>query len=143
MNFNCLFFYSQLEIQMNRDVLRCVGILLTLCLIGAIGFKISMNGYNEDMFTPFLIGDDTIGTTFLHYIIVLQVIIPISLYVTLEVTKIIQLRLMQQDIKMYDENQNKRLECRALNIPEELGQVSDFTKFYSHNLFRIFREIDY
>jgi len=72
----------------------------------------------------------------------LQVIIPISLYVTLEVTKIIQLRLMQQDIKMYDENQNKRLECRALNIPEELGQVSDFTKFYSHNLFRIFREID-
>ena len=51
-------------------------------------------------------------------------IIPQSLYVTLEVTKLIQIYLIQQDMKLYDETSDKPIECRALNIPEEIGQVS-------------------
>ena len=42
----------------------------------------------------------------------------------LEMTKLLQINLIQQDIKMYDETCDQRIECRALNIPEELGQVS-------------------
>jgi hypothetical protein len=31
---------------------------------------------------------------------------------------------MHEDQQLYDELYDKRVECKALNIPEELGQVS-------------------
>ena len=31
---------------------------------------------------------------------------------------------MHEDRQLYDELYDKRVECKALNIPEELGQVS-------------------
>jgi phospholipid-translocating ATPase len=37
--------------------------------------------------------------------------------------KLIQVYLIHQDLQMFDEDSQKRPECRALNIPEELGQV--------------------
>ena len=51
-------------------------------------------------------------------------IIPLSLYVTIECTKLLQVYLMHEDRQLYDELYDKRVECKALNIPEELGQVS-------------------
>ena len=30
---------------------------------------------------------------------------------------------MHEDIQLYDATYDKRVECKALNIPEELGQV--------------------
>ena len=53
----------------------------------------------------------------------IQVIIPLSLYVTIECTKLLQVYLMHEDIQLYDAIYDKRVECKALNIPEELGQV--------------------
>ena len=47
-----------------------------------------------------------------------------SLYVTIECSKLIQIYLIHQDLKMWDDTCDKGVECRALNIPEELGQVS-------------------
>ena len=60
---------------------------------------------------------------FWSFAIMLQVIIPMSLYVTIEMTKLLQVYLIHQDIQMYDETCDRRVECRALNIPEELGQI--------------------
>ncbi|KJH47775.1 phospholipid-translocating P-type ATPase, flippase [Dictyocaulus viviparus] len=60
---------------------------------------------------------------FWSFIIVLQVLIPISLYVSIEFIKVGQVWLISQDNNMYYEKLDKRLQCRALNIPEELGQV--------------------
>ena len=34
---------------------------------------------------------------------------------------------MHEDIKLYDAIYDKRVECKALNIPEELGQVNIIT----------------
>lgn len=50
-------------------------------------------------------------------------LIPLSLYVSIELIKLGQVFLIHNDIHLYDPVSNKRLECRALNIPEELGQV--------------------
>ena len=61
--------------------------------------------------------------TFWTFIIILQIIIPLSLYVTIELTKLFQVYLIHNDPLMYDEVHDKRVECRALNITEELGQV--------------------
>lgn len=49
--------------------------------------------------------------------------IPLSLYVTIEMTKIVQIYHIHNNIDLYDPYTNKRIECRALNITEELGQV--------------------
>jgi len=49
--------------------------------------------------------------------------IPLSLYVTIEMTKILQVYHIHNDPLMYDAERKKPVECRALNITEELGQV--------------------
>ena len=120
---------SKLEMQMNRDVIWCVFLLLVMCLMGAIGTAVWLGKFTE--YVPFL-NTLTFEETqpiwegflvFWTFVILLQVIIPMSLYVTIEMTKLCQIYLMHQDIRMWDESCGKGLECRALNIPEELGQV--------------------
>lgn len=49
--------------------------------------------------------------------------IPLSLYISIEVIKLGQNYLMAHDIEMYDEERDKKMMCRSLNIPEELGQI--------------------
>lgn len=49
--------------------------------------------------------------------------IPLSLYVTLEMCKIIQVYYIHNNADLYDSVMDKRTECRALNITEELGQI--------------------
>ena len=49
--------------------------------------------------------------------------IPISLYVTIELVKLGQAYLIQNDVQLFHEESNKRIECRALNITEDLGQI--------------------
>lgn len=49
--------------------------------------------------------------------------IPLSLYVTLELCKIIQVYHIHNNVDLYDPMMDKRTECRALNITEELGQI--------------------
>lgn len=49
--------------------------------------------------------------------------IPLSLYVTIELCKILQVYHIHNNIDLFDMQTNKRTECRAMNITEELGQV--------------------
>lgn len=49
--------------------------------------------------------------------------IPLSLYVTLELCKILQVYHIHHNADLYDPTMDKRIECRALNITEELGQI--------------------
>lgn len=52
-----------------------------------------------------------------------QVLIPISLFVSIEIVKICQVYFIHQDMELYDEETDSRLQCRALNITEDLGQM--------------------
>jgi len=137
---------SKLEKQINREVVWCVVILVVLCLIGATGngiwnksvlYSVSVNGPNGTQFNltevpPFIPVKDSKDApdyafegflTFWTFIIILQIIIPLSLYVTIEITKLCQVYLIHNDPLLYDHVHRKSVECRALNIPEELGQV--------------------
>ena len=60
---------------------------------------------------------------FLSYVIILQVLIPISLYVSLEFVKMCQIYFITQDVDLYYEESDQPMVCRALNISEDLGQV--------------------
>ncbi|XP_041973031.1 phospholipid-transporting ATPase VA [Aricia agestis] len=120
---------SKLERKMNTDVIWCVLVLLFLCCAGAVGCKLWLDQYGDYRTVPFL--PPNMGRPayeglliFWTYIIVLQVMIPVSLYVTIEMTKLLQVYHIHQDVDMYDPVTNTRTECRALNITEELGQVS-------------------
>jgi phospholipid-transporting ATPase len=61
--------------------------------------------------------------TFLMSIIVFQIMIPISLYISMELVRVGQAYFMIRDTQMYDEASNSRFQCRALNINEDLGQI--------------------
>nr|CAI5857343.1 unnamed protein product [Callosobruchus analis] len=115
---------SSLEKQMNQDVIWCVFILIFLCVIGAIGCKLWL-GHYKDLAPPFKENDDTTEAflAFWTFIIILQIMIPLSLYVTLEMCKIIQVYHIHHNVDLYDCAVDKRTECRALNITEELGQI--------------------
>lgn len=122
---------SSLEKKMNTDVIWCVLVLLFLCCAGAVGCKIWLDHYyniNSYKFTPFLVDLARPAyeglLIFWTYIIALQVMIPVSLYVTIEMTKLLQVYHIHHDIEMYDPETNTRTECRALNITEELGQIN-------------------
>ncbi|XP_021953805.2 probable phospholipid-transporting ATPase VD isoform X3 [Folsomia candida] len=121
-----------LEKLMNLEVVWCVVILAVLCIVGATGSALWLSTFDE-LGVPFIIEtEDTkepgvvwtkIFTNFLTFIIILQVMIPLSLYVTIELTKLMQIYHIQNDIELFDPETNKRIECRAMNIPEDLGQI--------------------
>lgn len=116
---------SSLEKQMNVDVIWCVFILIFLCFIGAIGYKLWLNSY-KNLPDPFKASHSDATETvlaFLTFVIILQIMIPLSMYVTLELCKMWQIYHIHQDTDLYDPLMDKRVECRALNITEELGQI--------------------
>lgn len=53
----------------------------------------------------------------------LQVLIPISLYVSIEIVKLGQIYFIQNDLDLYDARLDTGVQCRALNITEDLGQI--------------------
>ncbi|KAF2353653.1 P-type ATPase subfamily IV [Trinorchestia longiramus] len=61
--------------------------------------------------------------SFWTYVIIFQVIIPIALYVTIEIIKMLQVYHIQNDPNFVDPRTDTSIECRAMNITEELGQV--------------------
>ena len=87
---------------MNRDVIWCVLLLVILCLIGAIGTTTWLSSFSE--YVPFLNTERFEDTrpyldgflVFWTFVIMLQVIIPMSLYVTIEMTKLLQVYLIHQ-----------------------------------------------
>eukprot|EP01116_Phalansterium_solitarium_P004039 TRINITY_DN1491_c0_g1_i2.p1 TRINITY_DN1491_c0_g1~~TRINITY_DN1491_c0_g1_i2.p1 ORF type:complete len:1331 (+),score=449.05 TRINITY_DN1491_c0_g1_i2:287-4279(+) len=80
---------------------------------------------------------------FLTFIILYNNLIPISLYVTLELAKFGQAYLINNDEKMYHKESNTYAVARTSNLNEELGQVeyifSDKTGTLTENLM-IFRK---
>jgi phospholipid-translocating ATPase len=51
------------------------------------------------------------------------VLIPISLYVSIEIVKLGQIYFIQNDLALYSEQLDSGIQCRALNITEDLGQI--------------------
>uniref|UniRef100_A0A8B9K749 Phospholipid-transporting ATPase n=1 Tax=Astyanax mexicanus TaxID=7994 RepID=A0A8B9K749_ASTMX len=117
---------SKLERRLNVDVLWSVVILLLMCLTAAIGHGLWLNSFEDH--PVFLIPDDTHPALagfymFWTMIIVLQVLIPVSLYVSIEIVKLGQIYFIQNDLDLYNPKLDSGVQCRALNITEDLGQI--------------------
>ncbi|KAK1175311.1 putative phospholipid-transporting ATPase VD isoform X1 [Acipenser oxyrinchus oxyrinchus] len=121
---------SKMERRLNVDVLWSVVLLLLMCLTTAIGHGIWLNSFADD--PPFVVPEPNGNQThpalagfymFWTMIIVLQVLIPISLYVSIEIVKLGQIIFIQNDIDLYNKKLDVSIQCRALNITEDLGQI--------------------
>uniref|UniRef100_A0A667XIB7 Phospholipid-transporting ATPase n=1 Tax=Myripristis murdjan TaxID=586833 RepID=A0A667XIB7_9TELE len=116
---------SQMERRLNIDILWCVLLLIIMCLTAAIGHGLWLQQLKDPIFlvdtetSPALAGFYVFWTM----IIVLQVLIPISLYVSIEIVKLGQIYFIQNDLALYNDQLDSRIQCRALNITEDLGQI--------------------
>ncbi|XP_071773020.2 phospholipid-transporting ATPase VB isoform X2 [Centroberyx gerrardi] len=121
---------SKLERKLNTDVIFCVILLFAMCLAGALGHFFWLQALPS--VPPYLVPNSqghldapALSSFYMFFtmIILLQVLIPISLYVSIELVKIGQIFFITNDIDLYDEELDSRVQCRALNIPEDLGQI--------------------
>ncbi|GKV04321.1 hypothetical protein SLEP1_g16490 [Rubroshorea leprosula] len=133
---------SKLESYMNRETFWLSIFLLVMCSVVALGMCLWLRRHEEELDTLpyfrkryFTTGRDN-GKKYKYYgiametffsflssIIVFQIMIPISLYITMEMVRLGQSYFMIEDKHMYDSNSDSRFQCRSLNINEDLGQI--------------------
>lgn len=61
---------------------------------------------------------------YIAYFLLLNSIIPISLVVTLEIVKTLQVPFMQHDVEMIDMESGIQAKCSSLTLHEELGAIN-------------------
>jgi len=111
-----------LQAIVNRVVIIIVIFVLCLAAFSTIAYQVWANAYERH--TWYLKGARVPFTPVLtSFIIMFNTMIPLSLYVSLEIIKIGQLLLMH-DVDMYDPVSNTPMEAHTTTINEELGQVS-------------------
>ncbi|CAI5499410.1 unnamed protein product [Closterium sp. Naga37s-1] len=142
---------STLERRMDLVILILFAILFTMCLIGAIASALFLN-YDEwylqltdsqpqyDPSNPWAVGSLTFLTLFILY----ATIIPISLYVSIEMIKFVQsTQFINKDLHMFHRETQTPALARTSNLNEELGQVeyifSDKTGTLTRNTMEFFK----
>ncbi|CAI8510181.1 unnamed protein product [Pichia kudriavzevii] len=113
----------KLQKKINMIVGFMVFVVITLSLFSFMAQNIFQKKYGSNMWY-------TLGTqagvvpTIMGFIIMYNTLIPLSLYITMEMIKVVQLQLLQWDIDMYHLPSDTPAEARTATILEELGQVS-------------------
>ncbi|XP_075494950.1 phospholipid-transporting ATPase 3-like isoform X1 [Primulina tabacum] len=142
---------STLEKKLDKLILTLFSVLFCMCLLGAIGSGVFIDqkyyylrfDSSEKQFDP---GNKFVVAvlTFFTLITLYSPIIPISLYVSVEMIKFIQsTQFINNDLHMYHAESNTPALARTSNLNEELGQVeyifSDKTGTLTRNLMEFFK----
>ncbi|KAM9352340.1 putative phospholipid-transporting ATPase IM [Symphorus nematophorus] len=135
---------TSIDKLMNTLVLWIFGFLICMGVILAVGNTIweSWIGRNFQVFLPW---DEFQSSavfsgflTFWSYIIILNTVVPISLYVSVEVLRLGHSYFINWDRKMYYSQTDTPAEARTTTLNEELGQVefifSDKTGTLTQNI---------
>ena len=111
-----------LQFAVNKVVVIIVAFVVALAIFNTVAYQIWQETTEEKAW--YLINAGVAFFPILtSFIILFNTMVPLSLYVSLEIVKLFQTMLMN-DIEMYDEYSNTPMEARTSTINEELGQVS-------------------
>ncbi|KAG7481242.1 hypothetical protein MATL_G00064870 [Megalops atlanticus] len=134
---------TSIDRLMNVLVLCIFGFLAVMCTILAIGNSIweQREGAKFTAFLPRQDGVDAAFSAFLtfwSYVIILNTVVPISLYVSVEIIRLGNSFYIDWDRKMYYSRSDTPAEARTTTLNEELGQIkyifSDKTGTLTQNI---------
>jgi len=128
---------SNIERKMDRIIYLLLFSLVLIAVVGSIFFGIATRKDLRDskMKRWYLRPDDTdiyfdpnrpAVAALLHFLTAMQLysyFIPISLYISIEIVKLLQALFINRDIHMYHEESDTPAHARTSNLNEELGQV--------------------
>lgn len=128
---------SKIEMKMDKIIYFLFGVLFLIAFIGSILFGIATkrdlnNGIMKrwylrpDDSTIFFDPKRVAAASVFHFLTALMLynfFIPISLYFSIELVKVLQSIFINQDINMYYEELDKPALARTSNLNEELGQI--------------------
>uniref|UniRef100_A0A671LF23 Phospholipid-transporting ATPase n=1 Tax=Sinocyclocheilus anshuiensis TaxID=1608454 RepID=A0A671LF23_9TELE len=132
---------TSIDRLMNVLVLFIFGLLALMCIILAVGNGIWEN-HAGSKFNAFLPREENTAfsafLTFWSYIIILNTVVPISLYVSMEVIRLGNSYYINWDRNMYHARTDTPAEARTTTLNEELGQIkyifSDKTGTLTQNI---------
>lgn len=111
-----------LQFVLNRIVMIVVAFVIALALFNTIAYQFWREHAEKKLW---YLGQASVAfqEIMFGFFIMFSTMIPLSLYVSMEIIKLVQMFLLN-DIDMYDEKSNTPLEARTSTINEELGQVT-------------------
>lgn len=112
--------------SLQAKVNRVVMLIVCLVVILAVACTVAYKYWSQDVERHAWYLEEAnvdYGPIFTSFLIMFNTMIPISLYVSMEIVKVVQMFLLN-DIDMYDKETDTPLEARTSTINEELGQVS-------------------
>lgn len=124
---------SGIERKMDKIIYFLFSMLVLISLVGSIAFGIKTKDDMPDWWylrpddaTDYFDPNKSALAAFLHFVTALILygyLIPISLYVSIEIVKVSQSMFISKDRQMYYEETDKPAQARTSNLNEELGQV--------------------
>ncbi|XP_042401682.1 probable phospholipid-transporting ATPase 4 isoform X1 [Zingiber officinale] len=124
---------SRIERKMDSIIYILFSLLVLISLVSSIGFAILTKyrmpnwWYLQPNITTSMYDPSRPAVSGVFHLVTALILygylIPISLYVSIEVVKVLQATFINQDVLMYDEEIGKPARARTSNLNEELGQV--------------------
>ncbi len=111
-----------LQAAVNKVVILTVFVVIALSLLNTIAYRVWKTKVGKHAFYL-----SHAGVAFFQllasFFLMFNPIIPLALYISLEIVKSVQMGQMANDIELYDEQSDTPMEPRTSTIHEDLGQV--------------------
>ncbi|GAM29207.1 hypothetical protein SAMD00019534_123830 [Acytostelium subglobosum LB1] len=115
---------STLEKLVNRALINLFSIMFLVCVVATVVSVVSTSNHLNDFYMDYSSKDvAAAGKNFLSFMITFAVMIPISLYVSLELVKVAQAIFISWDRDMFHRESGTPAQSRTSNLSEELGQI--------------------
>lgn len=132
---------TAVEKMLNLQIIFLFTILIVLAVISSLGQVIKNHIGRSSLEYLHLEGTNAVKTFFsdlLTYWVLFSNLVPISLFVTVEIVKFYQAYLISSDLDMYYKETDTPAICRTSSLVEELGQIeyifSDKTGTLTRNI---------